>query len=261
MIVNLRELGGYGGLDGKKVKEGMLFRSGHLSFPDEDLSGYLEPLALSLVFDLRSADETRQEPYTLPDGIEYRHRPVVISMEGEMRALNMAFPFPNQKEDDEDFTPLSVPPDVVSNFGGLLTRLYSDMGENPAIFGGIIREMLENGEKPVLFHCSAGKDRTGVLAALILLALGVPEEEVRGDYLLSNRYREEAMARELQHLTRGITDPHLLTMIRDMLVVKDEYLEAAFRHVRAYPRFEDYARERLNLDSHDLSALRQRYLE
>ena len=242
MIVNLRELGGYGGLDGKKVKEGMLFRSGHLSFPDEDLSGYLEPLALSLVFDLRSADETRQEPYTLPDGIEYRHRPVVTSMEGEMRALNMAFPFPNQKEDDEDFTPLSVPPDVVSNFGGLLTRLYSDMGENPAIFGGIIREMLENGEKPVLFHCSAGKDRTGVLAG-------------------HRPRRHRRAARELQHLTRGITDPHLLTMIRDMLVVKDEYLEAAFRHVRAYPRFEDYARERLNLDSHDLSALRQRYLE
>ena len=65
----------------------------------------------------------------------------------------------------------------------------------------------------------------------------------------------------MQFLTKGISDPEIVAMIRDMLVVKEEYLEATFNHVRAYPHFDDYAKERMNLDSHDLLALRERYLE
>ena len=174
MIVNLRELGGYKGKDGKQVKGGMLFRSGNLSFPDEDLTKYLEPLTLSVVFDLRTADEAGREAYSLPDGIDYRHRPAVPSMDGDMRALNMAFPFPDQADEEvQETVPLSIPAEYLAVLGGFLPRFYSDMGENPEIFGGIIREILENGEKAVLFHCSAGKDRTGILAALILSSLGV----------------------------------------------------------------------------------------
>ena len=261
MIVNLRELGGYRGQNGRRVKDGLLFRSGNLSFPDEDLSRYLEPLALSVVFDLRSGDEAAREPYSLPDGIDYRHRPTVPSMEGEMRALNMAFPLPDQA-DPEGYESLllSIPPEALTTVAGFLPRFYSDMGENPRIFGDIIREILENGEKAVLFHCSAGKDRTGILAAMILSCLGVTEEDIRDNYLLSNHYRKEALKRELQFLTRGITDPAIVAMIRDMLIVKEEYLEATLRHVRAYPHFDDYAKERLGLDLHELTALKERYL-
>ncbi|NLC39450.1 MAG: tyrosine-protein phosphatase [Clostridiaceae bacterium] len=262
MIVNLRELGGYRGQDGKQVKGNMLFRSGNLSFPDEELSKYLEPLTLSVVFDLRTADEAGREAYSLPDGIDYRHRPAVPSMDCEMQALNMAFPFPNQADEVGRATAsLSIPAEHLAVLRGFLPRFYSDMGENPEIFGGIIREILENGEKAVLFHCSAGKDRTGILAALILSSLGVAWEDIRDNYLLSNHYRKEAIQREMQFLTRGISDPEIVPMIRDMLVVKEEYLEATFSHVRAYPHFDDYAKERMSLDSHDLLALRERYLE
>ncbi len=174
----------------------------------------------------------------------------------------MAFPFPDQADEEvQETVPLSIPAEYLAVLGGFLPRFYSDMGENPEIFGGIIREILENGEKAVLFHCSAGKDRTGILAALILSSLGVAWEDIRNNYLLSNHYRKEAIQREMQFLTKGISDPEIVAMIRDMLVVKEEYLEETFNHVRAYPHFDDYAKERMNLDSHDLLALRERYLE
>lgn len=262
MIVNLRELGGYRGYDGKLVKGGMLFRSGNLNFSKEDLSRYLEPLTLSVVFDLRSADEVEKEPYSLPDGIEYRHRPIVPSMDGEMRALNIGLPQPNQSsKDGQEATPLSLQAEIPDVIGGFLPQFYADMGENPRIFGDIIREILENGEKAVLFHCSAGKDRTGILAAMILSCLGVGEADIRKNYLLSNHYRKNTIEREMQLLTQEIRDPKIVAVIREMLLVKEEYLEATFRHVKAYPHFADYAKERLGLDVHELAALQERYLE
>ena len=80
MILNLRELGGYRGRDGLRVKEGLLYRSGNLNLPDDRVAGELNRLDISLVFDLRSQDELDNDPYVLPGSVLYRHRPVLKSL-------------------------------------------------------------------------------------------------------------------------------------------------------------------------------------
>lgn len=259
MIVNLRELGGYRGHGGRRVKEGLLYRSGHLSYPTEILTELLSPLAISLVFDLRSADEVREEPYLLPEGMVYRHKPVVTSLEEGMQALNTAMAFSDKGNKTRYKASLS--PELVQFLADFMPSFYREMGHNPGIFGDIIREILQNGTRPVLFHCSAGKDRTGILASLILLGLGVSPEEVRDHYLLSNAHRQEAIVRELAHIQSRIEDPLILDKVQDMLVVRGEYIDLVLDAVGAYPSFEAYAEDKMGLGEEDLASLRLRYLE
>lgn len=245
-IVNLRELGGHKGKDGATVKKNLLYRSGNLNFSTEVLNDNLSPLNISVVFDLRSNNEVNTQPYTLPKGINYRHRPIVASMENNAKALNLQFV--DNKDEllfQDDFLP----------------KIYKEMGNNPKAFGDIMKEIIEVRGKPVLFHCSAGKDRTGVLAAMLHLALGVSIEDVKENYLLSNDYRRDEAEKDLQKIALGIDNPELLKKIKDMLLVKEEYIDITLDIINSYPTFDEYAESKLGLSPGDLEALRQIYLE
>ena len=257
MILNLRELGGYRGRDGLRVKEGLLYRSGNLNLPGGRLAGELNRMAISLVFDLRSQDELDNEPYVLPGSVLYRHRPVLKSLEEDMRAINQELYFNNPAGSIEQKNLSAETLEILLAF---MPKIYQTMGQEAAIFGDIIREILEEKEAPLLFHCSAGKDRTGILAALILLALGVSESDIRDHYMLSNDYRQEAIIQEREAMQARVKDPRLLEKIEPMLVVKEEYLDATLQTVRDYPSFETYAQERMGLGPQHLQALRDRYL-
>ncbi|NLB28195.1 MAG: tyrosine-protein phosphatase [Clostridiaceae bacterium] len=257
-ISNLRELGGYRTKDGLRVKSNLLYRSGDLNFPTDLLAQSLEPLNISLVFDLRSSDEATSNAYSLPESIQYRHRPVLASFEKNSQYTNFELPDLEamRKGGRQPFSQ-----DEIRFLGGFMTKVYQEMGERAEVFGDIMKEMAENGGTPVLFHCSAGKDRTGVLATLILLALGVSMEDAMEHYLLSNTYRKEEINEEMQKIASLIDDPVLLNQIGDMLLVKEEYLDTTLKAVRAYPVFEDYAGSRLGLEREDLETLRVLYLE
>ena len=257
-IGNLRELGGYQTKDGLRVKSNLLYRSGDLNFPTDLLAQSLEPLNISLVFDLRSGDEAKNNAYTLPDSIQYRHRPVLEYSGNNSQVTSFELPDLEAaiKSGRQQFSQ-----DEIRFLGGFMTRMYQEMSERAEVFGDIMKEMAENGGTPVLFHCSAGKDRTGVLATLILLALGVSMEDAMEHYLLSNIYRKEEIDEEMKKIAALIDDPVLLNQIGDMLLVKEEYLDTTLKAVRAYPVFEDYAVSGLGLEREDLETLRALYLE
>lgn len=250
-IVNLRDLGGYVGRDGLKVRMGLLFRSGDLNLPVEVLARDLVPLGVSLVFDLRSTDEIEARPYVLPSGIRYMHRPILASLANGMEGLNPgAF----------DGT-LSLSPEEQRALAGFMRMAYDAMGENPDVFGGIIKEIVVNAGRPLLFHCAAGKDRTGILATMILLALGVSLEDIKEHYLLSNEYRREVVEEESRAIADTVGDPVLAGIIRDMMLAREEYLRVTLNHVGSYPSFDDYAREKMGLTHAELEGLRRLYLE
>jgi rhodanese-related sulfurtransferase len=172
---NFRDLGGYRGLDGRVTRWGRLFRSDtlhELTAPDVEL---LRSLGLATVIDLRTPRElarTGRGPLE-PEPIRYRHLSVIVDEDGEA----MAAP----SEDD------------------LAQRYlwYLDVGR-PALVGSL--ELLADPEStPLVFHCAAGKDRTGVLAALVLDILGVERPVIVADYeitagrmeLILGRYRSD----------------------------------------------------------------------
>lgn len=169
---NFRDLGGYKTADGRSVKWGKLYRSGVMDgLTDEDYE-YLSGLGIQVVCDLRTARERTEEPTEWrASEIEYLTFP--DPAEDDAMGLMAVF-------QDPEATPEMVSQSMAQSYAGIA------MDQAPAY-----REMFDRlaaGEIPLAFNCSAGKDRTGIGAALLLTALGVPRDTVVADYALSEVY-------------------------------------------------------------------------
>ncbi|MYB10424.1 MAG: tyrosine-protein phosphatase [Acidimicrobiia bacterium] len=181
-IRNFRPLGGQTTVDGREVQTGLVFRSAHLAeASDADLNALID-LGIRTVFDFRNqVDIAFEGPNRLPDGVEQVSLPMVDSV--------------NPSGLREDFSLLSAE-ELEERFGN--GRAFQRMKEvsgrtvsNPersSQFGEFVRKLLAPGAAPVLFNCSAGKDRTGWAASLLLLAVGVPEQQVVDHYLETNQH-------------------------------------------------------------------------
>ena len=165
---NFRDLGGYAGLDGRLLRWRKLFRSDHLAaLTPQDLAT-LSGLAVTRAFDFRGAAERAAVPYDLPGVLSHS---LAIEPTVLMR----------MKERLELGQPLTAQDTV-----GLMQETYrAFVHDNSPRFAELFGHLLES-DAPLVFHCTAGKDRTGFAAALILLALGVPRQVVMQDYLLTN---------------------------------------------------------------------------
>ncbi|MBW8486648.1 tyrosine-protein phosphatase [Actinomadura parmotrematis] len=149
-------------------------------------------------------------------------------------------------------------------FGGgrtaeALIRINRDFVAEPgerAQFAAALRLVADAGSLPLLFHCTAGKDRTGWMAAIVLTALGASPDTIMADYLRSNDYHRESYAKLLGHLGESglMKDPELL---RPLLEQRPEYLEAAFDEVTArFGTFDAYLADGLAADGAALARLR-----
>jgi protein-tyrosine phosphatase len=172
-VLNLRDLGGYEARDGRRVAWRRLYRSGELRHrTTDDLSRLQQITGLASVLDLRSDEEIRQERVGLLSeaGIRYHNVPFLTG-DG-----------PDKQEDD-----------IFSRFSNLGWFYVSLMKDRE--FGSRLVKSLELITEPVnrslLFHCTLGKDRTGMLSAIILGALGVSDEDIIEDYTLSARGVQE----------------------------------------------------------------------
>ncbi len=165
---NFRDLGGYVGEGGRTVRWRHLFRSDHLAaLTPEDLTTF-HALGVKRAFDLRGLAERAAVSYDLP-GVAQYPLPIEPTVVQRMKDL---------LEAGEQITPeLTVE---------LMQHTYrAFVHDNAARFATLFQHLLES-DVPLVFHCTAGKDRTGFAAAMILQALGVPREVVMQDYLLTN---------------------------------------------------------------------------
>ena len=174
---NFRDLGGYPGRDGRPLRWRRLFRSDHLGELTAADRETLRTLGVTRAFDFRGTQERAAQPYALP-GLTQHSLAIEPTVAQNMAALSAAG------------TALSA-----ERMVALMEELYRRLVDDEAArFAQWFGHLLDD-DAPLVFHCTAGKDRTGVAAALLLLALGVPREVVEQDYLLSNRvYRRPATA-------------------------------------------------------------------
>jgi protein-tyrosine phosphatase len=244
---NFRDIGGYRTADGRWVKMGMIYRSDQLDrLSDADLAA-LGTLGLGLVADLRTQSERAREPDRLPVGA----RPLVLdvaadsagTLGGDMRKAQAAIAAGKGAEmlvaANRDFVSL---PSARAAYGRLLTELAKAPGT------------------ATVYHCTAGKDRTGWATAIILTILGVPRDRVIEDYLLSNRYlkaKNDATIAQLKASGAPI-DPAFLEPV---LTVRREYIQSAFDEVeRHYGSFDAYVRDGLGIDEGQVARLKRLYL-
>jgi protein-tyrosine phosphatase len=160
---NFRDLGGHEGLGGRRVRREAVYRSDSLHRMTRADLELFERIGVRTVLDLRSTAElTRWGRFPLADELTWRHLPLF-----EEEAL----PFPLASLED------SEPPAIIASGLGYVAIAGAGAAPVAAALGAIA-----GGEHPVVFHCSAGKDRTGVVAALLLSVLGVDDEAIVADY-------------------------------------------------------------------------------
>ncbi|WP_150290998.1 tyrosine-protein phosphatase [Sphingobium estronivorans] len=244
---NFRDIGGYRTVDGRWVKPGLIYRSDQLDrLSDGDLAaiGALRP---GLLVDLRTETERKREPDRAPPGVRQQILDVAAdssgSLGGDMRKAQAA---------------------IASGQGAALlaaaNRDFVSLPSARAAYGTLLRELAEGNDGPLIYHCTAGKDRTGWATAVILTLLGVPQETVMADFLASNRYlkaKNDATIAAMK-ASGAAFDPAFLEPV---LTVRPEYLQNAFDEVqRRYGSFDAYARDGLGLSQADIAALRRRYL-
>ena len=165
---NFRDLGGYIGHDGRPVRWRTLFRSDHLAALTPDDQAALARLGLARAFDFRGAQERAAGAYEIP-GVTLHALPIEPTVVQRMKDLLVA---------GRALTPQQTV--------ALMQETYrAFVNDNAAAFAALFEHLLAS-DAPLVFHCTAGKDRTGFAAALILLALGVPRDVVMQDYLLTN---------------------------------------------------------------------------
>ena len=254
---NFRDLGGYPAADGKTVRWGKLYRSGAMTNLTAADYRYLTGLGLRVVSDLRSNEERDDEParWEAVQGVDYR-----------------AWDYSREDETDGrvSLTSLLVQPGMTpERVRAIVIRNYTDIVEQHKEKFADLFQRLALGEVPLVFNCSAGKDRTGVAAALVLVALEVPADCIVEDYVLSERlvdFEDEL----LNSNSRPDRDDELfdwvanapIEQVRPLLRSEPAYLEAAFRHMdETYGGAMRYIRTELGVDERSLSGIRSLLLE
>jgi protein-tyrosine phosphatase len=243
---NLRDLGGYTTRDGRALRWGVLYRSDALADLDDEDVAYLGRLKLHRVVDFRSAAERERDPDRLPDGVTPVWTPIAGSgldpaelqdrlMAGQVSAEQAA--------------------------AWLVQGNQAFVGEFREVYAQFLHGLADPANLPTLFHCTAGKDRAGYAAALVLLALDVPRETAMRDYLLTNAYMEAkttSLLRLIQIMSMFRADPDDL---RPLFEARETYLGAAFAAIDAAHGTDAYLRDELGVDDALRAQLRANLLE
>jgi protein-tyrosine phosphatase len=232
---NFRDLGGYVGAGGRPVCWRQLFRSDHLGGLTLDDHKALQAIGLRRAFDFRGVHERAAQPYDVP-GVSQHSLAIEPTVMQQMQAVVAGG--------------RSLTGEVVA---GLMRDLYRSLVNDQAHRFAELFEQVIQANGPIVFHCTAGKDRTGVAAALLLLALGVPRDVVVQDFLLTNDvFRHPPMP-------PSDTPPDALAVLWR---VREDFLATALQVIDDdHGGVDRYLAQRLGVDDAARAALAARYLQ
>ena len=232
---NFRDLGGYPAKDGRTVRWRQIFRSNHLGHLTEADIELLRGLGLKSAFDFRGTEERTAAMCGLTE-IAVHSLPIEPTVVAALRA-RLAGGAPLASADA-----LDVMRDSYRNYVRYSTPSFR------ALFAHLLED-----RAPLVIHCTAGKDRTGFACALILHALGVPDDLIAEDYLFTNRFyrRDPSASSDLPEEVRQV-----------LASVEASFLAAAFDAISAdYGDLESYLSDGLGLGAQERARLEARYLE
>ena len=255
---NFRDLGGYKTTDGRKIKSGLVFRSGTLSrLTDSDVAK-LQRLGIKKVVNFLTDEEIKvRGSDRLPEDVKMMQLSIAG---GDAVGGGLAGAVLKARE-TADFS--KVPVELNSEVHRQLVR---EANKQYAI---LLRELADSKNRPLVFHCSHGVHRTGTAAAVLLSALGVPWETARKDYLLSNEYRKKEVMKRLKQLrelaakNQGIpVDSVDMTNINAFYILQPSYIDASLDEaVKQHGSMELYIRDGLGITADEIRSLRNSLLE
>jgi protein-tyrosine phosphatase len=240
--LNFRDIGGYETVNGKRVKWGLVYRAANMTRVTESDQRYLANLGIRLICDVRTPFEAWRRRDVLPPGVRYLNCPVY------------------EKEPVKFWMLLFQRRRLRQVLFNLYITWIIDYAAS--VHGEILKHLSDPDNLPAIVHCTAGKDRTGMAMALLLCALGVPEEKVVEDYSLSNLvaplYIKSTQSKVKKVRWLGFKIEHLYPLIATPPNVMRNML--AYIH-QAYGSIEEYLLNAAGLEKHHLSLLRENLLE
>lgn len=227
---NFRDLGGIKTIDGDRIKEGKIFRSDNLDkLTDKDLK-YLCTIPLISIVDFRSSDEVKAAPDILPASVKGYYELNIAP--GNLNKIQKSI---------TSLTPEQIDTAMMS-MNKLLVTDPVNIQQYKSFF-----DLVQNPENtPLVFHCTAGKDRTGMGAFLFLSSLGVSEKQIFDNYLLSNNYLNDKYASYIAQYPS----------LKPLFGVKREWLKAGIEQIKKdYLSVENYLSYMLHVNSEQMKEL------
>lgn len=234
--INFRDLGGYKTTDGKEVKIDKVFRSAEISHLTDSDMVLLAANHINTIVDFRSDDEVSKAKDRLPINADYIQLPA-----GSEQTNNMMRTMATATSGDS-----------------MMIAFYSRTDHLSAKYKPFFQKLLNLPDTSALmFHCTAGKDRTGIGAALFLYALGVPQQTIMNDYLASNIYRKDAN----DQMVKMMVQVHMNEQVaKDVVAVKPEYLQSTFDAItKKYGSMDNFMEKELSIGKNEKQLLRNMY--
>jgi protein-tyrosine phosphatase len=238
---NFRDLGGYPAAGGKHVKWGHIYRSADIGkLTDSDLQT-LQSRHVALVCDLRGPQEYAQSPDRLPTGVR-----------------RIELPAGSEKIDPR----LMSGGAKTINRDSLMRSVYTNISFFPAKYKPMFDELLAlDKSQALLFHCTAGKDRTGIGAALVLSALGVDRQTILKDYAATDVYWQAGREQSLQRMAQAGLSAEAVNAYRPLMAANPAYLAGTFAAIdKQYGSVDKYLASQMDLTPKKLATLRAKYL-
>ncbi|OYP14117.1 protein tyrosine phosphatase [Streptomyces sp. FBKL.4005] len=251
-VRNFRDVGGLPTVDGRRVRHGVLFRSGHLAHATEEDAAFLASLGLHTIFDFRNAADQKLEG---PD----------VELPG-VRNVNLPLSDPADGAEfwkmvrDGDLDQLRAILDDGKGAARMIDSYRKIVTERTAEHSRVLHALAED-SVPALMHCAAGKDRAGISIAVTLLAVGVERDAIVADYLESNAKHRRYKVRRSGSADTAYT-PEVMALLDPLFDARAEYLAAAFASIEeTWGDTDTYLAQGLGLSPESRERLRARLLD
>lgn len=251
---NIRDLGGMSAADGRIIVSGRLIRCGNLSeLSDSDRAAF--SALTDTVIDFRTDGERSEKPDIELPGIRYHHIPIMDSLTAGITREKAA--------DQNIFARLGSDPAKARQYMCDMYHAFAESDFAAAQYARFIRLLTQPREKAVVWHCTAGKDRAGIGAAIIEELLGVDRDDVIADYLMTNECLREDFA-FLTEFVKAQAGPGSRTTeeaLRYLFGAERDYIEEYYDTIDSkYGSFDVFIRDGLKLTAEDIMELQRLYL-
>ena len=250
-FINFRDLGGNKSQDGKIIKFNKIYRSGNITKFTLKNYNYLNKLGIKTICDLRSIQEQKMAPTKLPKNSSIRiiHIPIKTLDYYKFTSIQKAFALLVGK-----MKKIDIIETFKKTYQGFATDCKSELLT-------IFNLLLFPENSPIIIHCTAGKDRTGFVCALILNVLGVSQQDIYLDYQKSNIYLQKFKEKTLKRLwlfrSFGVTEDKVSLFFE----TKTDFLDAAYNvMIQSYGSVDNYIHKAVGVTPYHVKKLREKFL-
>ncbi len=251
---NTRDLGGEETSGHGIIRPGRLIRSGMLKDVSESDRRKLQTM-VDTVVDFRSERERAENPEVILPGITYHHLPVVD---------DLTVGISRESESEHRMLKIAGEPDRAKHYMCTLYRYFPTSEFAMSQYARFFRILLENHEKAVLLHCTAGKDRAGIASVILEEILGVPREKILEEYLFTNECLADDIAILLEQVSRSAPDGAAVSKeaLHYLFGADRSYIETFYKAVEEFfGDIDGFVRTGLKLTDEEIRKLREMYLD